>query len=251
MVPNAVVLTVFGPAVFAAWNVVLAFEQLFLLFGRPLSSVFLPELSSRIADGDPVSPILENFYLFTSVLVVPIILGGWIVGPQIVSIVFGAEYVVEPLLVPLMITAFGCKVLTTIDSHYYIARGRSKLESIVGVAGGLVFGACLVLSVLVFESVLVIALGLVGSWAVRLVIGYLYQRQTADLGMSSPGRVAKFIIALIPMVAVVSTLKSHISGLVTLLAVVMTGAVIYFFLLFLLQFFDDDEYNIIRRFISV
>ena len=250
LVPNAVVLTVFGPAVFAAWNVILAFDRLFVLFSRPLSSVFLPELSSRISDGEPITPILENFYLFMSVMVVPIVIGGWIVSTEIVAIVFGADYVVKSLLAPLLITAFGCKVLTTIDSHYYIARGRSEFESVAGIAGGVAFGICLYLAVYVFESVLVIALGLAASWFIRLVIGWAYQQRTSDLSTPTPGRVAKFATALTVMVAVVTSLKPYITGIATLLTVIGIGAGLYFSSLLLLRFFNSEEYDIVRRFLS-
>ncbi|WP_336326812.1 lipopolysaccharide biosynthesis protein [Halovenus sp. HT40] len=244
--PDVVILTIFGPATYAAWSILFTFDRVFQLIARPPKLILLPKLSEKVTQNEEVGRVLEQFYLLSSVLVLPIIVGGWLIGDKMVNFIFGSGYTLGKYTTAVVISAFGISVLTTSATQYYIANDDSRYETISGIAGGIIYGLLLFTGIYL-QNITIIGLGLVGSWLVRLIIGIEYQNRKSNMRFPSPVKIVKLGVALGMMSIAVLATQEYISSVPHLILVIAGGGSGYFIALFLLGFFRPQEITQLYR----
>lgn len=250
-VPDATLLAVFGASVFGQWVVIFTFATAFSFLSRPLSETLLPEISERLDEERPVDQLMSRYYRTLGVLVAPAIIGGWLVGPDAVSEVFGDRYRLSSIIIGLLVASFGLRTLNTLSGHFFIATDRSSYESINQSLLAFFRISFALVGAFVFHSLIVVALGFVLEQIASLAFALWYQSKWFDFSLPRPTTSGQIGVGLLILTFVVVGLRPFVNGLGSLLVVVIVGAISYFISLFVAGFFDKEEFAIIKRFIRV
>jgi len=250
VVPDMVVLGAFGPPVFAAWSVLFAFNSAFQLVSGPFSQLLLPKISERRADGRALDPVVTRYYRLMGVVVAPAVVGGWLLGPEIVRQVFGASYFYGPAVTGVLITSIGVQTVNALSGDFFVGTGKSVYDTYSnGLYAAVLLGA--VAAGGLVGSLLVVVVGHLLANATSLAFSLWYQRSVVDLAPPSAVSLLQLAGSLLAMAGVVVAAEGLIGGIPTVLGVVCLGAVTYFATLHLLGFVSEDDVSLVRRFVGI
>jgi O-antigen/teichoic acid export membrane protein len=250
-VPDLLVLTAFSTAVFGRWVVVFGLAGLIAVFNKPVSQLLLPKLSGRLDRGEPVDAIVLTYYRVMLLLALPTAAGGVLIGPQIIRYAFGAAYVPPGVVVAVLLTGFAVKPVAALSGYFYIATGRSDLESLNSVIGTGIYLGGATIGALILDSLVVIAVTFTLQYVVRLAIALAYQRHYVNFSIPTFTTCVSVGLALLIMSGVVSIIEGRIGSFPMLIGVVVTGTVVYFAVLCASGFFSSRDIILIRRFIGM
>lgn len=249
--PEVLVLAYLGEAVFASWTVVLALANVFQLFSKPFSQMLIPEISDRVNDGRPLDTLVEKFYKTMLLVCVPLVVGGTLVGTDLIRYFFGKEYGLPTATVAVFFIAFGIQTVDSLGGNLFIGTGETGRETVRFVTSMTVRLAFVVVGTVVFESLLVIGVGYVLENLVRFVVSVRYQRTLVSLPTLSPRDVTAYVAVLGVMGVVVASADPYVTDLLTTVAVVLVGAVTYFLGILLSGLLSDDDLRLLRRLVGV
>lgn len=251
IVPDAVVLSVFGAGIFGQWSLLFIFVSAFSLVTRPLSKILLPKLSGRLSRDEPIEGIVHRYYRLLGILIVPAIVGGWLLGPVLIQEVFGEKYYYGLAVTAVLITSFGIQSFNTLSGRFFIATNRSIYETYTQV-----FSAGILLSVAAVGAYLANSLVVVGfafllEQTAILAFSLWYQSQYVSTPSLSIKEVTKMMTALAALGSIVWLTRPLISDTFLAVGVVLLGAFVYFATLYVTGFFTDDDLDLFNRFITV
>ncbi|MUV88795.1 oligosaccharide flippase family protein [Halapricum sp. CBA1109] len=248
-VPDAVVISAFGTAVFGGWSVLFTFSTVFQLFSRPFSTMLLPKLSKRLDEGEGIDNLLTRYYRFATVLVVPMVVGGSLLGTQIVGAVFGPQYRLSELTTATFLIAFGLQTLAVPASPVFVARDDALLDTLTyTVASGLLLGT-VALGAL-FGSITLVAAGYAVQQCTILVVGLWYQTRYVTSDLPTPSGVVRFGIPAVAMTGFVLTVEQFAQGLLSVVVVVSASATLYFGALYGTGVVSKQDIALVRRFVG-
>lgn len=248
---DSLVVAAFGTAAFGIWSVVFVFAPIFLFISSGFSRVLLPKISKRLSSGTPIDNILATYYRFTAMLIAPGIVGGWLVGVDIIRVGFGAEYATLPLVATILITTFGVRAALAPAGPVFIATDQSRYTTYLQLIKAVPNLSFVLVGGYVLDSMAVAATGLLAANLLALAFALYYQREVSDITRPATSAVGKLGMALVVMGFTVLYTRTYISGILTMLLVVGAGAIVYFAVLFLSGFFSDRDYEYMRRFVGI
>lgn len=251
IVPDAVVLSVFGTGVFGQWSLLFIFVSAFSLVTRPISKVLLPKLSSRLSSGDPIDGIVHRYYRLLGILILPAVVGGWLLGPVLIQEVFGEKYYYGFLVTAVLITTFGVQSFNTLSGRFFIATNKSIYETYTQVLSAGVLLSVAAIGAYLLDSLAVVAVALFLEQVGILSFSLWYQSQYVSIHPPSTKVITKMLAGLSALTTVVWLTYPFIDSLFWVLSVVLLGALVYFAVLYLTGFFTEDDFDLLTRFISV
>jgi O-antigen/teichoic acid export membrane protein len=249
-VPDLLVLTAFGTAVFSRWVVVFALAGLIALLNKPVSQLLLPKLSGRLDRGEPVDVIVLTYYRVMLLLALPITAGGVLIGPQIIRYAFGADYLPPGIVVAVLLTGFAAKPVAALSGYFYIATGRSDLETLNNTLGTGTYLGGAAIGALILDSLVVIAVAFTLQYVVRLAIALAYQRHYIDFSIPTFNTCVSVALALLIMSGFIRIIEGRIDTFPMLTGIILLAAVVYLAVLLTCGFFSSRDIMLIRRFIG-
>lgn len=250
-VPDAIVLAAFGSVTFATWTILFTFVRAFQLFSQPFSQLFLSKISTRLAEDEPLDSLLLNYYRYSLVVSAPLVVGGAVMGSELIQHLFGYGYVTDPLVLVVLLVGFGLQTITVPAGSVFVATDNPVYASYELALRGSTFVVFTLVGAYVFDSLLVVAVGYSLGYVVTVGFSIWHQRQfvsTPRIDAASIGRIGLSLacMAVVPLLG-----RSEVSGLVSTVLVVVTGAVIYFVALYLTGFLNDRDVNRLKRLAGV
>ncbi|MFB6198745.1 MAG: oligosaccharide flippase family protein, partial [Halobacteriaceae archaeon] len=214
---------------------------------KPFNHVLLPELSQRLAEDKPVADVLQKFYRYISILVIPVGIGAWIIGPDLIAYVFGAEYVLSRPVIGLLVTAIAVRTINKPAGFFFIATENSRFETYaIGIRTVIRFA--LLFAGALTHSLTLVAMGYLLEHVVSLGFSIWFQRKYVTFSWPDATSVSKFIVANGAMVAVVLSISSRISGFITTLTLVFLGGIVYFASLYATGFLTRSDKKMVTVF---
>ena len=243
--PQVLIVWTMGAPAFAIWSVTMAFQQAFLIIGRSFSRTLLPKLSSIKEDEETFRNVIKSYYKFMVSIITPGILGGWVVGKELIIHIFGSGYFENVLFVGLIISGIGLQTIATLCSHFFITMNESQLESYTWIASSVVYLLIAGVGSLLYQSLVVIALGFALSRFTRLAISIWYQNKFVDISTPDRVLVGKLLFSLVILVITTAMMKMLIEGIITAVLIVGIEAVIYFSLLYLTGYYNREDLQLV------
>lgn len=248
--PDALILATLGEVVLGIWMVIFAFTTVFQLFSKPFSQMLIPKISSRVKSGQPLDRLVEKYYKTMILLSAPLVIGGWLVGPELIHYIFGEGYVISPETFGIFLLAFGLQTVDTLGGAMFIGTGESRRETIRFVFSILIRLTFVIFGTIVFQSLLLIGVGYVLENIVRLYISLRYQRSIISLSVPSVWESTRFLISLLLMGVVVTVAEPFIVDRLSLLSLIVAGSTIYFVSIFFSGLLSEDDIGLIIKFIG-
>lgn len=248
--PDILIISSFGSAVFGAWSVLFAFVTVFQFYSQPFSQILLPKVSKRLADGQQLGGVVHRYYRLMLVLTVPAVVGGALIGDEIIRYVFGEGYLLNTAVIVVILAAFGLQTINTLAGPIFVATDRSIYATYLQTITAITLLTLIALGTYVFDSLLIVASGYLVENAVGLAIAIGYQRTVVDFSRPSPRTVAQVASALVVMAIVVSVLTGYVGSLMDVIGVTAMGAAVYFAILWGSGFFTEDDISLVNRFVG-
>ena len=246
VVPNAIIVSTFGEAVFATWAVALTFKQLFLIIGKPISDVLLPELSSRIAQNRGLEGIFSKYYRLILLVNAPLVVGGILIGDDIIKVVFGAAYEPAQWVVPLLLTSFGIQTVNTIAAQFFIASDAGSYETISRFIEYGVRILIVLIGAIVFHSLAIIAAGFLVSNGLRYLFALWYQYRMDVLSKPNINDSIAFCGCLALMGGFVVLNLNHADSFFGIIIIIVGSVLIYSFSLFVTGIITEIEKGLVE-----
>ncbi len=215
-----------GSATVGYYAAAYALVSFFLNVGNSYQMTLLPAVTRALGDPDRERTLYHSALAQVFAGVFPVALGGCLVAPRLVSLVFGGEY--RPSVLPLQILLWALPValFRNVAQGVMIAHGRQSQM--------LKTSSAAAVSNLILNLVLIPFLGMTGAAIVTVVtesvrtVPMLRLLGQAGLPMASARRFWRTLLAGAVMAAVVVSLRSPSVGLT-----VAAGAIAYVFTLVL------------------
>lgn len=250
-VPDAVVLSVFGTGIFGQWSLLFIFVTAFSLVTRPISKLLLPKLSARLSNEQPIEGIVHRYYRLLGILIVPAVIGGWLMGPLLIREIFGLDYYYGFSVTAILITAFGIQSFNTLSGRFFIATDKSIYETLTQFVSAGILLSIAAIGAYIAHSLIVVAMAFLLEQSAILAFSLLYQSQFVSLPAPSIGGITKIMTALTTLSGFVLLTRPLINNFVHAVGIVLLGGGVYFATLYASGFFTEDDISIFRRFIDV
>ncbi|MDG5761741.1 polysaccharide biosynthesis C-terminal domain-containing protein [Natronococcus sp. A-GB1] len=239
------------PAAVAAYEFAWRISEVFKVLISAISETIFPQISAWDAEGSvqQLEEMIPRAITPGLILVIPATAGAWLLGEELLEIVFGAEYAVAggALVIllagkaPRMIRAVVGKCLLGIDRA-----DRVTIAAVVDIVANVVLNIILIqlfgLAGAALGTTLSLLIGLGVRWwflSQELTVSVEWRSAVWSLGASG--------VMFVVLWAVLSFVE--ISGLVSLLLAVASGAMIYFATLSLNDRLRTDARSLFQAFL--
>ncbi|MHC3378343.1 hypothetical protein [Haloarcula sp. H-GB5] len=249
--PQFLIISAFGIGTFGSWSVVFTLAMSFRLLSRPFSEMLLPKISTALSKGQSLDGLIHQYYRVMGTLVFPAVVGGWLLGAEIIRHVFGPEYVLADAVIWLLLAGFGVQSINSITGSLHVATNRSDLETYINILSTAGLLSLVLLGSFIFDSLVIVSAGYLVENLIVLAISLKYQSTIIELPRPSFATVWKLCFSLTVMAAAVVLVEPWIAGVPTTFAAVAVGAATYFVALYATGFVREQEWKLIRQFISV
>lgn len=250
-VPDAIVLSVFGTGIFGQWSLLFIFVTAFSLVTSPISKVLLPKLSARLSNDQPLDGIVHRYYRLLGILIVPAVIGGWLIGPPLIREIFGQDYYYGFPVTAILITTFGIQSFNTLSGRFFIATDKSIYETYTQMFSAGVLLPIAATGAYIANSLNIVALAFLLEQSMILSFSLLYQSRFVTLSPPSIGVITRILTALAALSGFVLLTRPLINNSVHAVGIILLGGGIYFATLYSSGFFTEDDISIFRRFIGV
>lgn len=249
--PDVIVLAAFGTGIFGKWSVIFVFATVMSMLSQPFSQVLLPKLSERFKQNEPFDPIITRYYRVLIILVMPAIIGGWMIGPNIIRELFGEEYLLSKTIVGILIISFGIQVINTLSGYFFVATDRSKYQIYHQSLGGVIRLTFAAIGALLLESLTVIAIGFVIEQVSKTSFAVWYQSKWVNFSTPGYHTIIKLVIPLCALSAFAFISREYIFNISSMLLIVSSNALVYFTTLHFTGFVSQKDKQILRRFVGL
>ncbi|EMA18464.1 lipopolysaccharide biosynthesis protein [Haloarcula argentinensis] len=249
--PRFLIISAFGVGTFGSWSVVFTLAMSFRLLSRPFSQILLPKISKALSEGQSLDGLVYQYYRAMGTLIFPAVVGGWLLGAEVIQHVFGAEYVLADAVIWLLLAGFGVQSLNAITGSVYVATDRSDLATYTQILSAVGLLSLVLLGAFFFDSLIIVSAGYLAENLIALTISLKYQSTIIELPRPNFATVWKLCFSLAVMVVAVGLVEPWIAGVPTTFGAVALGAATYFVALYATGFVREQEWELIRQFVSV
>ncbi|AUG47897.1 hypothetical protein BVU17_10350 [Haloarcula taiwanensis] len=251
LTPRFLIVSAFGVGTFGSWSVVFSLAMSFRLLSRPFSEILLPKISKALSEGQSLDGLVYQYYRVMGTLISPAVVGGWLLGAEVIQYVFGAEYVLADVVIWLLLAGFGIQSINAITGSVYVATDRSDLATYTQILSAVGLLSLVLLGAFVFDSLIIVSAGYLAENLIALSISLRYQSTILELPRPSFETVWKLCLSLAMMVIAVVLVEPWIAGVLTTFAAVAVGAATYFVTLYATGFIREQEWELLHQFVSI
>jgi O-antigen/teichoic acid export membrane protein len=250
-VPDIIILSTFGLRTFASWSVLFTFSSLFSLVRQPLTNVLNPKINQRFANDRDIDEYLHQYYRVTVVISVPAIIGGGLLGTEIIRYVFGAEYILSRILVVIILASLSVQVIDALGGTIFVASGKAIYATYTRIISTTLLLVVVALGAFVFDSLVVVAMAYLLQNLCTLGLDLLYQSTIVDFISPDVGAVVRLLGSFAVLATVVFVTRPMVTDVVSLVGVVVLGATTYFLSLYVSGFVRSSDIRLVKRLIGV